>query len=49
MNKFPVVHCPKCKRDISKSYEDVCETMGYGGWYCAVCDLAVREEKTVYH
>lgn len=41
-----MVDCPKCKADISDSYQGAEPDVGImgGGWYCDACDLAVLDE-----
>lgn len=41
-----MVDCPKCKTDISDSYQGAEPDVGImsGGWYCDACDLAVGDE-----
>lgn len=41
-----MVDCPKCKADISDSYQGAEPDVGImgGGWYCDACDLAVSDE-----
>jgi hypothetical protein len=38
--------CPKCKTDITDSYEPDDWSVGIvGGWYCDACDLGVGEDE----
>jgi hypothetical protein len=40
------VNCPKCEADIGDSYGPEDRSSGIlGGWYCAVCGVAVHEHK----
>lgn len=38
--------CPKCREDISESYQEYDPDVGImsGGWYCDKCDIAVPQE-----
>ena len=40
------IECPKCKADISDSYQGPEPDVGImmGGWYCDACDLIVGDE-----
>lgn len=40
-----IVECPKCKVDISESYQSAEPDVGImgSGWYCDACDLAVDD------
>lgn len=41
-----MIECPKCKVDISDSYQGAEPDVGImgGGWYCDACDLTVTDE-----
>jgi hypothetical protein len=41
------VECPKCKADISDTYEGADPSVGImcGGWYCDACDHAIGEHE----
>lgn len=39
-----MINCPKCKADITESYEPDDPSVGIcGGWFCETCDLGVGE------
>lgn len=42
-----MVDCPKCKADISDTYEGADPSVGImcGGYYCDSCDLGVGEHE----
>lgn len=41
-----MTECPKCKADISDTYQGAEPDVGImgGGWYCDACNLAVNDE-----